>query len=220
MDRLVKRWIPTIIALVAGLLVLLSSLFPGATTLSYRGRLTSLRDILVEWAIIVAAFAFLLGLVNLLRVHFRRMRHRQPGGLYSLALLLTTLASLAVSLLSFLYEPAEAAGEWLFKYVISPAGASLAALVVFALAMAAFRLLRVRRDEKARAAIFVFVVAVVLLSSPPLATLAGGGFLSIAALRIWIVNVFGMAGMRGMLLGVALGTVITALRVLWPNTDR
>jgi hypothetical protein len=48
-----------------------------------------------------------------------------------------------------------------------------------------------------------------LLGSTPL---TGIGWL--ASIRDWIVNVPGMAGMRGLLLGVALGTVVAALRVL------
>lgn len=221
MDRLVRSWIPAFIAIAAGLLVLLSSLFPGALTFSYRGRPTNLRDILVEWAVIVASFSFLLGLLNLLRVHSARVRRRQGGGFHSLVLLLAAVVSAILSLLSIFGGMAEQAAGWLFDYVISPLGASLAALVVFTLAMAAFRLLHVRRDEKARAAVFVFVVAVVLLSSPPPILLERGGGLSVVGLRDWIVSVFGLAGMRGVLLGIALGTVITALRVLWPaGTDR
>ena len=56
--------------------------------------------------------------------------------------------------------------------------------------------------------LFLAVVAVVLLGSTPLV-----GLEWLADVRDWIVNVPGMAGMRGLLLGVALGTVITAIRV-------
>jgi membrane-bound metal-dependent hydrolase YbcI (DUF457 family) len=94
-----------------------------------------------------------------------------------------------------------------FDYVIAPLGAALAALVVFTLVLAAFRLLRVRRS--AGVVLFLLVVVIVLLGSTPLV-----GLEWLADLRDWIVNVPGMAGMRGLLLGVALGTVITALRVL------
>jgi succinate-acetate transporter protein len=94
-----------------------------------------------------------------------------------------------------------------FDYVISPIGASLAALVVFTLALAAFRLVRVRRGVEA--VFFLLIVAVVLLGSVPVM-----GLEWLADIRDWIVNVPGMAGMRGLLLGVALGTVVTALRVL------
>jgi hypothetical protein len=73
--------------------------------------------------------------------------------------------------------------------------------------LAALRLLRARR--RLGAVIFLVIVVVILLGSTPL---TGLGWL--AGVREWIINVPGMAGMRGLLLGVVLGTVITALRVL------
>ena len=83
----------------------------------------------------------------------------------------------------------------------------MAALLVFTLGLAAFRLLRARRN--AGTVLFLVIVVLVLLGSTPL---LGLGWL--AGVRDWIVNVPAMAGTRGLLLGVAIGTVITGLRVL------
>jgi hypothetical protein len=94
-----------------------------------------------------------------------------------------------------------------FRYLISPLGASVAALLVFTLGLAAFRLLRARRN--AGTVLFLVIVILVLLGSTPL---LGLGWL--AGVRDWIVNVPAMAGTRGLLLGVGIGTVITGLRVL------
>jgi hypothetical protein len=64
--------------------------------------------------------------------------------------------------------------------------------------------------------LFTVVVVLVLLGSVPL---SNWEWLTQVP-RDWVVNVFGLAGMRGLLLGVALGVVITALRVIllgdWP----
>jgi hypothetical protein len=120
-----------------------------------------------------------------------------------------------MSLLPNSSQAAQAAGNAMFNYVISPVGASLAALVVVTLALAAFRVLQKRRDWKA--IVFVLVAAFVLATSIPL---AGFDWALFAGLRMWIVDVFGMAGMRGLLLGVVLGTVVTAIRtLLWPRSD-
>jgi hypothetical protein len=208
MSKLVKRWIPSLLfATIPGLVVLFGYLFPGRLLIHYRGRVVEWRDVLVEWAVIVAAFAFLLGMFNILRVHGGRIGHRRQGWPYSLVLLLAMVVTWVPPLLpagTLVRQPLDRA---VFDYVISPVGASLAALVVFTLALAAFRLLRVRRG--AGSVLFLVTVAVVLLGSTPL---TGVGWL--AGIRDWIVNVPGMAGMRGLLLGVALGTVVTALRVL------
>jgi hypothetical protein len=104
--------------------------------------------------------------------------------------------------------------QGVYNYVISPIGASLAALIVVALALAAFRLLRVRRSVWT--IVFGLVVIVTLLTTVPLAGLDPGLF---SGIRHWVIDVFGMAGMRGLLLGVVLGTALTALRFLWPRRE-
>ena len=208
MSKLVKQWIPSLLfATIPGLVVLLGYLFPGRLLIQFRGRVVEWRDVLVEWAVIVAAFAFLLGIFNILRVHGGRIGHRRQGWPYSLLLLLVMVVAWIPPLLPMGIPGQETLDRAVFDYVISPVGASLAALVVFTLALAAFRLLRVRRG--AGAVLFLLTVAVVLLGSVPFI-----GLEWLAGIRDWIINVPGMAGMRGLLLGVALGTVITALRVL------
>jgi len=207
MSKLVKRWIPSLLfATLPGLVVLFGSLFPGRLLIHYRGRVMEWRDVLVEWAVIVAGFALLLGLFNVLRVHGERIDRRQRGWPYSLVLLLAMMVAWIPPVLSPDNPMQKILDRTVFDYVISPLGASLAALVVFALSLAAFRLLRARRSVGA--VFFLLVVALALLGSVPFT-----GLEWLADIRDWIINVPGMAGMRGLLLGVALGTVITALRV-------
>jgi hypothetical protein len=198
--RLVRKYIPTLIAVITGIVVLFGYLFPVQP-------LTGIRDRLVEWATIVAAFAFLLGLLNVVQVHGRRLVRSRQGRFYSLALLIVVAASAIVTIWQ------GSSGEWpqrIFKYGISPLSASLAALVVFTMALAAFRLLRARRNIEALG--FIVIVIVALAINTPLMGVERLPFFGI--IRDWLINVLGMAGMRGLLLGVALGTLITGLRVL------
>jgi len=220
-SSLVKKWAPVFIATFTGLLVLVGYLFPTPLLVGYRGRPTELRDVLIEWAVIVAAFAFVLGAVNILRVHGARAFRRQRGWPYSLVLLIAMLIGAIPPLLEILQwflgdiPLQESIDHLIFDHVISPLGASLAALVAFTLTLAAFRLLRARRGlpQVLLGWLFILIVAVVLIgSAPPTGLIANLGFL--AEVREWIISVPGMAGMRGLLLGVVLGTVITALRVL------
>jgi hypothetical protein len=218
MSHLVRQWIPFLISILVATIVLLGYMFPNALAFNYRGQRTPVQHILAEWAVIVSSFALLLGLWNIGRVHVgKAFRQRKIDSLiFVFSALATLLLWLAVT-----FSPdqgvagvAEGAVQGIFDYVISPIGASLAALVVVALALAAFRLLRARRN--AWAIVFGLVVIATLLTTIPLAGLGTGLFSSV---RHWIVNVFGMAGMRGLLLGVVLGTVITALRFLWPRRE-
>ena len=138
MSSLVKRWIPTLLfATIPGLVVLAGYLTQHPTLVYYRDRL-------IEGAVIVAAFAFILGMFNILRVHGGRIGRRQPGWLYSLVLLLAVALAAIPPLLPRGNATANPIDRALFDYVISPLGASLAALVAFALALAAFRLPRMQ----------------------------------------------------------------------------
>jgi hypothetical protein len=197
MARIVKKWIPVFIASAAGVVVLAGYLFPRTILSDYRDRL-------VEWAVITAAFAFVLGLFNLLRVHSQRFLELGNGWAYSLVLLLAALISFIPAVLQ---GPAGGTTQGLLKGVIGPLGGSLAALVVFTLTLAAFRLLRQRWGLSTL--LFIVVVALALLGSTPIL-----GLTWLSEIREWLVMVPGMVGMRGLLLGVALGTVITGLRVL------
>jgi hypothetical protein len=205
MSHLVKRWIPTLIAIVSGLVTLGGYLIQNPALVYFRVHL-------VEWAVIVSGFAFFLGLLNILRVHGRQIVRRRQGWFYSMTLLFAILLGLLPTVLSALPSlPAsvpsqEEVDHVVFDFIISPLGGSLAALLVFTLTLGAFRLLRVRRSIGA--VFFLLIVVVILLGSVPIV-----GLERLAGARDWIINVPGMAGMRGLLLGVALGTVITALRV-------
>jgi uncharacterized membrane protein YidH (DUF202 family) len=204
-ERLTRRWIPTLIATIFGALVLLGYLFPDLM----KAGDVKVHEVLIEWAVIVAAFALLLGMLNILRVQGRQLLRRQKGGLPRLYSLVLLLASALTCATTVVFGPSGKPTQQMLEYVISPLGASLAALVAFTLALAAFRLLRTRRSWQT--VVFIVVVALTLWGSTPLLTLEPG---LISGIRDWVANVLGMAGMRGLLLGVALGTVITALRVL------
>ena len=203
MSRLVKQIIPTGIAAITGLVVLFGYLLPSSM-------LAHFRDSLIEWAVIVAAFAFALGIFNLVRVHGKRASRFRRGWLYSATLLLAMLIGFIPPILQISsFNPPVQVDHLVFDYIISPPGASLAALLALTLALAAFRMLRTRHSWETT--FFMLIVGVVLLASTPL---VGTEWLPLAYIRHEIVNVLGMAGMRGLLLGVVLGTVITAIRVL------
>ena len=197
MRRAVGSWLPMAAALVAGLLVLGGYFFPLVPLLSES------RALVLEWAVIVAGFALLLGIVNIVRVHGRRVVDQERGWPYSTVLLLAILAAWIPGIL-----PISEIKDALFAYVLGPLGSALAALLLFTLVSAGVRMLRVRRSVEG--AVFLLVAAVVLLGSTPF---AGSAWL--AGLREWLVRIPGAAGTRGLLLGVAIGTTITGIRVVF-----
>jgi hypothetical protein len=86
----------------------------------------------------------------------------------------------------------------------------LLAVLAIVLVFAAARLLT--RRPKWYTVLFLVIVLIVLLGSVPLFFL--GEIAPLIALRDWLTHVPAVAGARGLLLGVALGTVATGLRIL------
>ena len=197
-----KRILPSAIAIAVSVFVL-ASVFLDIPILDAIG------TYFVDIAIIIAAFALFLGLLNVLRVHARKIRERRSGAVYSLVLLVALLVVLVVGLPPFPNQasgPAHPVVQWIFEYIQTPIQATLSALLVFFIVTATYRLFRMRNLES----IAIVVVALIVLVGQVtvgLVPILGG-------LRNWILDVPAMAGVRGILLGVALGALLTGIRLL------
>ncbi len=149
----------TVIAVSAGLLVLVAYFVPINLLVSLRLALVSLVSLLAAWAVLAGA-------LNLLIVHTRKFTGQAPGGLYSLFVVLGFLAvvlgSLAAPFLGWGSGAASQANTWFLTYMLSAGGASLAALIAFFLVYAGYRLLRLKRGGPPSLMIVVFVITAVL----------------------------------------------------------
>ena len=188
-----------IIAVGAGVLVLLGYFLPGI--------FGSIQSVLIQWAIILAAFALLLGVINLVLVHWKKVSTKQPGNIYSVVLLLSLVLTVIVVSLS---GPTGFWSLWIFNTFQVPVEISLLAVLAIVLVYAGARL--ISRRPKWYTVLFIVTALIVLLGSAPLFLL--GEFTPLSALRAWLSQVPAMAGARGLLLGVALGTIATGLRIL------
>jgi type IV secretory pathway VirB2 component (pilin) len=198
----VKKILPianAIIAVGSGVLVLLGYFLPGP--------FSGIQSVLLQWAIILAAFALLLGIINLVLVHLKKIRTKQPGSIYSIVLLLSLVLTVIVVSIS---GPTGFWSLWIFNTFQVPVEVSLLAVLAIVLVYAGARLLR--RRPKWYTVLFIVTALVVLLGSAPLFML--GEFGPLSALRAWLSQVPAIAGARGLLLGVALGTIATGLRIL------
>ncbi|MEJ2207652.1 MAG: hypothetical protein P8129_01275 [Anaerolineae bacterium] len=197
-----KRTLPTAIAIAVGIFVLVSLFTPYAL-------LDAFGLYFIDVAIIIAAFALFLGVINLLRVHARKLRERPSDRLFSFVLLVAMILVLVFGLPPIEGQPSgpsQPLVQWLFQNVQVPIQASLSALLVFLLITAAYRLLSLRNAESA---VMLLVALLVLLGQA-----AVGLFPPLTQVRDWIIAVPAMAGIRGILLGVALGAILTGIRLL------
>jgi hypothetical protein len=191
---LVKRSVAIAIAISVGLFVLLDFFVQNAF-------IGLVKFVFVRWAIIVTAFAMVLGFFNVLIVHLNRILQFKQGWFYSMFLI---LAMMIVLILGLIEGPQGSLISRIFQYVLFPLQATIFSLLAFFVASAAYRAFRLRSWESA---LLVITGVIVLLGQVPL-------WGALTTFKEWILGVPSMAGARGILLGVALGTVATGLRVL------
>jgi hypothetical protein len=160
--------------------------------------------ILVEGVMILAAFALLLGILNILSAHARRVVSGERGRGLSLVLILSLGITLALGAL----WPGSRGIRWVFSHVYFPLQSTMGALLAFFIVSAASRVFRLRNVE---ALILLATSLFMLLAQLPF---SAGVSPYLPLIRDWIMAIPVTASMRGMILGIALGVISTSLRIL------
>ena len=205
-----KSPVSTAVAIGVGIIVLAGYFIPS---------LINIRFILLRAGLVLAAVALLVGIINLITVHIKKLGADSDNSGYSLILVIALLATLIIGIIDMVQtylvgKPNFQMTSWIFTNIQLPIETSLLAVTAVSLTYAAASILRKRMDLFS--IIFFLVVILVLLGSfsiPP-ATLP---FLHV--IRDWILRVPALGGARGLLLGIALGAITTGIRVLM-GTDR
>ncbi|MBF6613061.1 MAG: hypothetical protein IVW55_08025 [Chloroflexi bacterium] len=172
-----------------------------------RGTFATLGGTLAQWVSVLVGFALLVGLANLVKVHIGRIFKREEGWLYSIVLVGSALAVLALGLLGG--GPGTPAVAWLFKWIYQPLGAAVFSLLAFFLTTALFRTPRMRSRE---AIVLLIVAVVVVLGQAPFTSIPPLDI--VAAVKDWILDYPALAGIRAIILGVAFGAIGISIRVL------
>lgn len=200
---LIKRHLPFAVAFLFGVLALAGILLGSV----------QINNLIMNWASFLAAAALLLGILNLFAVHIARL----IGGrnLYSGVLVLGMVAVFGLAI-----ADSEAVGltddgvTTVFNWVQAPLESALASLLAFFLLFAGFRLLQRRRSSWSL--LFLSVALFMLISSALVssALLPAEAIQWLRQIRETIDGIIVTAGMRGILIGVALGTIMISLRLL------
>jgi hypothetical protein len=188
-----------LIALISGLVILIGYFIELPI-------LGELRNLFLQWFSILAAIALIVGLVNLASTHGKKIIQQRPHAIYSAVLLGSMFTTLALGLI---YQPTGPALIWIYQFVVIPVEASLVALLVFTLAYTLARLFHKRLSWSS--AIFLITILIILAGS---ISFANRGIPGLTNLKTWVEQVWAVGGVRGILLGVALGTVTTGVRIL------
>lgn len=202
-----KRLIPILIGSVAGVLVLANLLFPQQSA-----TVQSTSSELLRWVTVVAAFALLVGVTNVVMQHIRRLIKREGQWAYSIPLLIGVIIPPIIALYGYLAEgktdvTSIALFQDMVEWVYTPLSVSLLALLTFFAITATIHAI----GSGNREAIVVIVVAVTMLVAqlPLLATVPYLG-----AAVSWIQNYIALAGLRGLVFGAAIGAIVASVRIL------
>ncbi len=174
-----------------------------------------IRTLLVGWAVILAAVASLVAIITLVQTHMRKLSARRNPDRYSIFTLvffgITFVAGCAAYITGFYRSEYQ---QVFVNSIQVPIEASLMAVLAVTLTLASFRLFQRRRGVLAVAFIISALIFLLFYSGATVlleAVLPAG----LAGALLGIVQVLPVAGGRGILLGIALGSIMAGLRILF-----
>ena len=201
-----RRTLPLLIAAVCGLLGILTYYVPVWEEFETRSAI---------WFRIVFAFAMILGIHSLLHLHWEKIRRNVEGWAYSAVTILAFAVTLCFALYNngagpFAVQDLESGGlVWIYDHIQTPAATTMFSLLAFFIASAAYRTFRARSTE---AAILLVAAICVMLGRVPI----GAAITEyLPELSQWLMNTPNLAARRGILIGVSLGAIATALRIIF-----
>ncbi len=200
----ILRILTTAFAIASGFIVLMGYFIPEVDML------VRLRSTLTEWAIIIAGMAVLVGIINLVSVHMEKLRSKQKGGMYGALLVFSLVITFGLGLVFGLDHSIMSIAV---NAVVVPVETSLLAILAVTLVYASIRLLRRRTDMMS--VIFLLTVILFMLAIVPSVFSANPYVQTIQNGILGFVGMISNGGARGLLIGVALGTLLTGIRVLF-----
>ena len=206
-----KRTLPLILVFIFGILGIIPYYVPHG---GYQAWDNMVRN---DFLRILSAFAIVLGLGSLMKVHFDKIRRHRENWPYSYVLIIGFVISgfiglfggiegngmLPTSIASFNFDI-----DALYLNIIVPLGSTMFALLAFFMASASYRAFRVRSLESA---LLLSAAFIVMLGVVPL-----GDRISphLPAFAQWIMDIPNVASKRGITFGIALGGLATSLKVI------
>lgn len=194
--------IPLAIIFVMGIFTIVTHFIPAQPV-------AELNQTFRNWYIGIISFFIFLGTVNLARSNAEKVRTRARDWKYSIILII----ALAVMLIAGFYKGRSSMEEgtpfmYLYFNVQYPLESTMYSLLAFFITSAAFRAFRARNKE----AVLLLVAAVlVMLGRVPVGAAIWDGFPDVTE---WIMSFPNAAAKRGIRLGIDLGLISMALRMI------
>lgn len=169
------------------------------------------------WGRYIGIVTMFIGLYSILRLHANRVRRTHRGWGYSGLFLVAFVIVAAAGMYNSGHGPLAPRDDknnydlvsWSFDWIQAPASSTMFSILGFFICSAAYRTFRAKTLE---AAVLLIAALVVMLGQIPLAASISKG---IPWLSNWLMDTPNMAVKRAIGFGICLGTVGTALRVMF-----
>jgi len=192
-----KQQMPLVLCFVFGLFALVAYFSPSLDELN--------RDYVINWTLVIFGFSMALGIYSLLRSHFTKVAKQTPGWLYNLVALIGYFTMVYVGFVHGIESAS--VFQYFFVTIQVPVQSTMFSILAFYIASAAFRAFRVRTLE---ATLLLVAAVIVMLGQVPLS--AQIPYLTEA--KDWVMNVPNLAAKRGIWIGIGLGMISTALKIV------
>ena len=209
-----KRSVPLAIVMVGGILFMIQYFIPHQYSQTLFDRYT-------EWVPVIGAFALLLGVGSLTRLHSHKIKRKAQNWPYSWAVLLPLYLipvfalvlphSMGGGITESMGGNRVSPGVFDFAYmnIQVPIQSTMFSLLAFYIASAAFRAFRAK---SALASLLLLSAVVVMLGQVPIGELIGEWFPKIG---LWILRYPNTAAKRAIALGVGFGMLATQLKIIF-----
>ena len=194
-----KRKLPLAICFIMGIVMMIQFFIPHPVSLEFN------RTIL-DWVIVLFAFALVLAIGNLIRHHSIKIRRKKHDWPYSIVTLSSMTAMAVIGL--FWGIEADSLFQRIFLNIFAPLSATMFALLAYYMASAAYRAFRARSLE---ATLLLAAAFIVMVGFMPFGQYIHPRLPNFAE---WIMRYPNMAAQRGIIMGVAFGAIATALKII------
>jgi len=200
-----RRQIPLLLVFLLGTAIVLQEFIPLDFAKAFK-------EFALDWTIVIGVFAMALGIWSLTKVSMEKVRRRSENWQYSIVALAGLAAMMLFSIWSWATVGIEHALSGymfvqFFDYVMVPIQATMFSLLAFFIASAAYRAFRAR---SLLASLLLVAAVIVMLRVVYMGPLSD----PVNVMADWIINVPNLAAKRAILVGVGLGIVATALKVI------
>jgi hypothetical protein len=208
---MIKKQLPFIFVGAFGVFMAVQYFMPHGST-------EGVYEFFLDWVQIIGIFAVTLGIWSLIHVSYEKIKHRRSDWQYSIIL----LAGLFTIMFFGFYTKMEDHWEFrfmtsegmqsymfqnMFQYIITPGKATVFSLLAFYIASASYRAFRARN---LLATLLLIAALILMLRFSPIPGI--GEYLSKTS--TWLLNVPNLAAKRAIVIGIGLGMVATAIKVV------